>query len=754
MMVTAEDYARAERLLWPELAGGILNATVAPTWIGETELFWYRRDTGAGHEYVLVDAATGARRSFPDHAALALSLAEEFGEPAGDTAAPGPDAPAASPDGRWTVLARGGDLWLRDLAGGTERQLTSDGAPDDGYGIYPDTWGGAFILRQRAGALLPPLGLQWAPDSARLIAPRIDQRHVRPYPFVEWAPQDGDLRPKLYQPRIPLMGERPAQWRWFVVDVPSGARRPVEPPAGLAFVHPDHQPIHGAGWSADGRCRYVLARGENLDGAALCEIDLASGAVRTLIEERTLPRTLLNGVVYNPPNVWLAQDAGEAIWYSQRDGRGHLYLYDTARGVLKGQITKGAGFVRDLIAVDPVRREILFTASGRDGEHPYYRVLYRVNFDGGGLVRLTHEPMDQEIAQPETAAPPAQRQLSPSRRYMVHSLSTVDQPPRSVVRSLDDGRIVAVLEEADIGAALDAGYRPPQPFSVKAADGVTDLHGVLHLPTGLDPPAKCPLIVSQYTSPIGPASPKTFVRAMVGSAGPVTPAALAALGFAVMSLDPRAAGLRSREIDAAIEGRLNIIGMDDYAAAIAQLGERHPRIDTSRVGIYGGSYGGFAVIRAMLEYPAVFKVGIAASPPAALQTMYPDFHWQAYQGEPVYADGGPLRTDPAAVPVNYEAVNANAQAARLEGRLLIIFGEQDENVPPSSPLQFIAALIEADRPFDMLMLPNATHGGIWRTRHVVRRQLDYFVRHLLGAEPPADFRFTRLRQAPAGGEAG
>ena len=444
----------------------------------------------------------------------------------------------------------------------------------------------------------------------------------------------------------------------------------------------------------------------------------------------------------NAPNVWLSDDKCEVVWYSQRDGRGHLYLYDAVTGALKRQITRGEWFVRDLIAVDHHKREILLTGCGREGGNPYYRSLYRVSFDGGEPVRLSHEPSDHEIVSPEDGV----HLVSPSGKYIVHAMSTVEREPLSVVRELSEGRIVAVLEEADVSAAIEAGYRPPQTISVKAADGETDLHGVLYLPGNLNVNGSYPLVVSQYTSPVGPASPKTFLRAMSGSAGPVTPAALVALGFAVMTLDPRGTSFRSRKFEAAIDSRLNVMGMDDYAAAIKQLGNRFGYIDTDRVGIYGGSYGGFAVIRAMLEYPDVFKVGVACSPPAALHDMPADLHWYAYHGVPRYADGSSWRQHPTDIPLNYENVNANAQVDRLSGNLLIMFGDLDENVLPGSVLQFIASLIENDRPFDMVMLPNARHATVSRTRHYVRRHLDYFVEHLLGEKPPADFRFTRLPQ--------
>jgi len=789
--MSREHYARAEQLLWPVLAPKLKHKPISPTWLGKREAFWYRRDLAEGHHYVLVEASTGEVSPLFDHAALARRLGAECAESgiasnslaledlnvaadlqsmsfrlgsrrydcrwnplicrSQEIVAQSHDL-CVAPNGQWAVLTRQGNLRLRDMASGREHLLTQNGTPDNGYGVYYDGWKGSFIPRARQGGPCPPFGVQWSPDSKRLIAPRIDQRHVALYPFLETTPRDGSFRPKVYQAHVSLMGEKPATATWHIFDIPGGARREIALRSDLRFVHPELLPLQATWWSADGNRRFMLAHGENMGSALLLDIDLNSGEVRTAIAEHLQPRTNMHGMFYNPPNVWLSADMREAVWYSQRDGTGHLYLYDTSTGEQRRQITHGEWFVRDLIRVDEERRELLFTASGREGANPYYRSLYRVGLDEGEPVLLTPEPLDHEISSPQgdpaSAADPAKRQISPSGRYIVHASSTVDQPPRSVLRELGAGRIVATLAEMDISAALEAGYRAPRTFSVKAADGETDLHGVLYLPGNFDPHRSYPIIISQYTTPIGPSSPKTFIRAMTGNAGPASPAALASLGFLVMSLDPRGTGFRSRQFEAAIDGRLHVIGMDDYAAAIAELGRRFAYIDTARVGIYGSSYGGYAAIRAMLEYPDVFKVGIATMPPAALHNMHRDFHWLAYHGQPVYADGSPLRAAPSEIPLNYRNVNGNEQAARLAGKLLIIFGELDENVLPAGTLQFIAALIENDRPFDMLMLPGANHYSATRTRHFVHRHFDYFVRHLLKVEPPEDFRFASLPQLP------
>ncbi len=787
-MVTAADYARAEKLFWAFLAPKVRNTFPSPVWIGETACFIYRHELAGGHEFRKVDASNGLSTPAFDHQAAAQALGNcgvEAADPkrlpldllecGGDGTllfAQGPrrlryDGAAFeelheperehhlcySPDGARAVSVREGNLYLLDCVSGEELQLTQDGSPDNGYGLYYDNWQGSFIPRKRSGKAFPPFGTTWEPGGRYFIVPRIDQSHVAPYPLLESAPHDGSFRPKVHEPRIPLMGEKPAVASWYSVEVKTGAVRRIDLPDGLLFVHQDAILTRRHWWSADGTRAYALAHGSNMGAAYLFDVDLATGEVRTVVEDHIAPRTDLNGSSYTPPNVSILGDLDEVIWFSTRDGWGHLYLYNGRSGELKRPLTSGEWFVRDIVHVDASRREIYVTGAGREGGNPYYRYLYRISLDGGEPVLLTPEEADHELSHmldeailffEKCRASP----ISPCGQFIVYTYSTVDQPPKSVIRSTRDGRLIASLVDADANAAFEVGYRPPRTFTVKAADGVTDLYGILHTPPGMEPGKRYPVVISQYTTPIAPASPKTFMRAVAGSGGRLSPAPLAELGFVVMSLDPRGTGFRGGEVDSGMDGRLNLMGTDDYASAIAQLGERFSWFDADRVGIYGGSYGGFTVVRAMLEFPDVFKVGVATVPMGGLHNMYPDYHWMAWQGLPHYANGAGEPSDPRDIPVNYQSLNSNAQVDRLKGDLLLILSELDENVLPGSTMQFIAALVEADQTFDMLMLPNANHGTAARTRHVVRRHMDYFVEHLMGEKPPRDFRFELLPQGP------
>jgi dipeptidyl-peptidase-4 len=770
--VSRDTYARAEALLPDRVDALVLNEQVTVHWLGSRDEFWYRRETATGHEFVIVDAPSGRKRPAFDHRALAKALTAATGtsvdaarlpfdafEPVGaglkqlglniagksyvcelrrkhcEVRAPGDPAPAgmlASPDGRWGAFSRNGNLWLRNLESGAERALTSDGEANFGYGIYPDNWNAAYVPRERSGMSLPPYESYWSPDSQRLVVSRLDQRHVAAYPFVENAPRDGSFRPKLHSVRIPLVGERPPTLEWFAFDIPSGAQRRIEYPYDKLLMPQQTPPIQRTWWGPRGDQLFAVAFGDNMESAALYVADLATGKVRTVIEESSAPRTDLNSSSYNPPNVRVTQDGREAIWFSQRDGWGHLYLYDVASGALKNRITAGDWLVRDIVKVDERRRRIYFTAGGREPGNPYYRYLYRIDFDGSGLTLLSPEPGDHLIAASWVDGPAV---VSPSGEYAVYDVSPLEQTTRTLIRRTADARLVATIEQADASRLYAAGYRAPEEFVVKAADGKSDLYGLMYKPTDFDPARKYPVVDHQYASPLTATVPRSFVQAVQGVTGYGSPASTAQLGFIVVVIDARGTSYRSREFSQAGYGHLNTNGLDDHVAAIRQLAERHAFIDIERVGLTGASYGGWSTLRGMIEFPDFFKAGVAGVPPGSLHSMYLDYHWTAFQGRPRYSDGSQWRPNATEAPLNWEAANSLEQAGRIQGKLLIVMGELDENVPPGAPLQFINALIAANRDFELVYLPDTNHFES-RRPYTIRRAWDFLVRHLQRQEPP------------------
>jgi len=782
---THDDYVRAVSLLPPALYPKLRNAQAIPHWIGDRDDFWYRRETRDGHEFIRVDAATGSKRPAFDHQALAVELTTVRGLQAEPGHLPFDDfvyenqgtsikfnvdgkeyrctlrSPKCdliplsgvspellvSPDGRNAVLTRNGNLWLRQMNGGIDRALTADGEQDFGYGIWPDAWQGGYIPRERQATPLPPLKSYWSPDSRHVVVSRIDQRHVEPYPFLESAPRDGSFRPKVHAIRLPLAGEKPATLDWFVFDIPSGKARRLEfPYAKLLVMQADLMPIRKTWWSKNNRHLYAVAFGDNMESAYLFDADIETGQVRTVIEETATPRVDLNSTSYNPPNVQVVGGGAEVIWFSQRDGWGHLYLYDVATGRLKNRITTGAWLVRDIVHVDEESRRIYFTGSGREPGNPYYRYLYRVNFDGSNLKLLSPESGDHlltsswnDVVAFDGAL--SYEPVSPSGAYVVYTNAPIDQPPQTYIRATTNGGIVSVLEKADATDLFAAGFRPPEEFVVKAADGRTDLYGVVYKPPHFDQAKKYAVVDAQYASPLTAVVPRNFVQALRGAPIHGSSHALAELGFIVVTVDARGTAYRSRDFSQWGYGHLNTIGLEDHIAALRQLAKRNPGMDLDRVGIIGGSYGGWSSLRGMLEFPDFFKVGVAAVPPGSMHNMTLDYHFTAFQGRPLYSDGGEVRPTPTEVPRNWQITDGRQQADRLVGKLLIVMGELDENVLPGSTLQLMNAFIKQNKDFELIYLPDTNHGDSG-SPYVVRRMWDFLVRHLQGVEPPTDFKIV------------
>lgn len=734
--ITHDDYVHAEALLSNRIGALVLNERVVPHWLPGRDEFWYRRETQSGHEFVIVDAASGRKRPVDKDYLCTVERTECT------VTTPANPGMLVSPDGRWAAFTRDGNLWLRDLKNDQERALTNDGEANFGFGLTPDGWKAAFVPRLRSGVSPPPLESYWSPDSKRIIVSRVDQRHVAEYPFLESAPADGSFRPKVHPVRIPLIGERPATLEWFVFDVAAGTHRRIEYPYDqLLVLQQDLLAIRKTWWSPDHERLLAVAFGDNMESAFFFEADLKTGAVRTVIEERGQPRVDLNSTSYNPPNVRATSDGREVIWFSQRDGWGHLYLYDARTGALKNRITQGDWLVRDIVHVDERRRRIYFTGGGREPGNPYYRYLYRVNFDGSDLKLLSPEPGDHLITSPwndvvSLDGAVGYEVISPSGRFAVYNSSPLGQITQTIIRRTSDASRVAVVETADATQLFAAGFRAPEEFVVKAADGKTDLYGVMYKPFDFDPNRKYAVIDQEYASPLTAVVPRSFAQAMQGVPAIGSSAAFARLGFIVVVIDARGTAYRSREFSQAGFGKLNINGLDDHVAAIQQLAQRFSYFDVQRVGITGASYGGWSALRGMLEFPDFYKVGVAGVPPGSMHNMYLDYHWTTFQGRPDYSDGSELRTSPTEVPRSWAAMDGRQQAARLQGKLLMIMGELDENALPGSTLQFVNALIEANRDFELLYLPNRSHHES-ANPYSIRRTWDFFVRHLLGQEPPS-----------------
>lgn len=788
--LTKADSQRMEKMRARALFPKVKNAFVVPHWIGKSDDFWYRRQIADGAVFVVVDAATGQSRPAFDHQAMAAAVTRATGAAAtandlpfdaiefnlerssiqvvmgnkqydcalklpacsGGTAAPPaplevtvatePPPPVTdpnenlliSPDKQWAVLTRDNNLWLQDMHSGKQRQLTTDGQPNCGYGIYAGNWNTAAIPRDHmseAGHHLPPMASFWSPDSRAVIVPHVDQRHVADYPYVESVPTDGSFRPQLHLVRIPLAGEKPALIEWYVFDVPSGQHHRINfPYEKIQMDDSDSIELSPRWWSTDARHLYVFSRGVFKQSALLFDVDVATGNARTVIEEQLLPRMDVAPSLVDKAVDWVSPDGKDVIWYSFRDGWGHLYLYDGQTGKLRNQITRGEWLVHAIVKMDERRRVIYFTAAGKEGGNPYYRYLYRVNFDGSDLKLLSPEPADHLIGRTSVLGDPPQFEtISPSGKYAVYNFSTPQQPPQTVIRSTTDGRLIATVEKADVTELWAAGYKPPEEFVARSADGKYDLWCLIYRPRNLDPLKHYPVIDTEYAGTHTSAVPRNFMQAIAGVPGGSN-SALAELGFISVAIDGRGTPNRSHDFWLASYGKMNINGLDDHVAAIQQMAKQFPYMDLDRVAIMGGSFGGWSAIWGMLEFPEFFKVGVASVPCASGHTLYPIM--EEYQGPPVYSDGSHWRPRPNEVPENWKVIDGQAKASNLKGHLLLVVGEDDENDLTGSAMQFVNALMAADKNFDLIYLPSANHAARFSyPQYAYRRMFDYLARYLL-----------------------
>jgi len=406
------------------------------------------------------------------------------------------------------------------------------------------------------------------------------------------------------------------------------------------------------------------------------------------------------------PNIRVLRDRS-VVGYSQRDGWGHLYLFDGATGAVRSHITQGPWVVRDLLALDEKARTVLFTATAREpGSDPYYRKLYRAGLDGSGLRLLTPEEADHQVT------------LSPSGRYVVDRYSRVDLAPRTVLRDARDGHVLRTLEDADVSRLLATGWRWPERFHVKAADGTTDIYGVMYRPSTFDSTRRYPVLDEVYPGPQAIQSPTGFTPG--GDAR-----ALAELGFVVVNIDGRGTPYRSKAFHDYQYGKLELGGgLEDHVAGLRQLAERRPYLDLGRVGVYGHSGGGFMSARAMMLYPEFYKVAVSSAGNHD-QRGYISLWGETYMGLPVEH--------------RYDAQSNASLVKNLKGKLLLAFGDLDDNVQPALTVQLIDALEKANRDYDLLLVPNANHAFSLTSTYFMRRRWDYFVTHLLGQTPPPNY---------------
>ncbi len=575
-----------------------------------------------------------------------------------------------SPDGRWFAHLKDHNLWLRSTYDGRIKPLTTDGVKD--YEWDYETGEDARI---------------WSPDSFKLAVTKRDSRKVPKIPIVHWLKPTVEVE-WFHRPRV---GGPLPQWELFIVDILS--KRQVRVDIG---AEPD-QYLRILGWRPDG-AELLFTRfnreHKKLDVMAANPI---SGSTRIVLTETR--KTFFHPLWARTLSLTLFKDGKRFIWMSERDGWNHFYLYDLDKKLIR-RLTEGTFPVVRIVAVDEKAGWVYFTAHD-DRQRPYDTHLYRVNLEGKGFTRLTEGTGQHAI------------RFSPSKEFFLDTHSSTSQPPVVELRRAD-GTLLQTLSKANIEALREElKWNPPEEFVVKAADGETDLYGVLYKPYDFDPNKKYPVIEVIYAGPQTTMVPGTFSPNLRG----LSAQALAQLGFITFIVDGRGTPQRGKEFQDVVYGNFGRYEIPDHVATLKQLAEERPYMELNRVGITGYSWGGYFTIRAMLLAPDVYHVGVAGAPA-------PDLYFAASPVEPYLG----LRQENKEA---YEYASNARLAGNLKGKLLLIHGTSDATF--SETMKMVEALIRAGKPYDLLVMPEQGHislrfgrsGTYWRD--AIRR---YFQEHL------------------------
>jgi dipeptidyl-peptidase-4 len=754
--LTADDYARAERLLGattnPLVTGTIFGR---PTWMPDGR-FWYRSSTANGFRFTTIDPVKRTRASTFDQTRLAAALQGgstridpnqlpfttfEFSKDGRqitfamfnrrhtcdvqtyqcspvDTTNAAVSAPprnsSVSPDGKRAAFIRDHNLWVRDLTTRQNTQLTTDGIKDFGYATNNAGWTKSDS----------PV-LTWSPDSKKIATFQHDARGTSEMYLVS----TNVGAPRLQAWKYPLPGDSVIfRIHRVIIDLDAaGGPRVVRlqmPPDQHRSTVSDHIACAGGTicdvqWYPDGSHLAFVSSSRDHKEAWMRVANASTGAVRTLFKEEMATHV---GDASLTENLWrVLPGSNELIWWSQKENWTHLYLFDLATGRLKNRITPGEGNVEDVLRVDERTRTVYFTGMGKEaGRDPYFLHFYSVGFDGRNQRLLTPENANHTIT------------LSPDGKYFVDSYSTPNMPPVTVLRDASNGRTVLELERADISRLVATGWKPPTPVRVNARDGKTDIYGLMYTPTRLDSSKKYPII--NYIYP-GPQSGSVGSRSFAAARGDHQ--ALAELGFVVVALDGMGTPGRSKAFADAYYGDMGDNTLPDQVAGMKELAQRYSWIDIDKVGIWGHSGGGFATAAAMFRHPDFFKVGISESGNHDNRN-YEDDWGERYQGLLQKRTGSD----------NYADEANQTHARNLKGKLMLVHGGLDGNVPPYNTYLVAEALAQANKDFDLVVFPNAGHGFGALSNYMMRRRWDYFVKNLLGAEPPKEYQIGRPQLVP------
>jgi dipeptidyl aminopeptidase/acylaminoacyl peptidase len=719
---TADDYRRAND--WGNhIKNKLYYTPYNVNWIAESHRCWYYQQTPRGKEFILVDADERTKQPAFDHERLAKALSTLLQRSYEPYALPFTAINYSY--NRDTLHFSVGDTLCRCLLSDYSCQVVPEGKKDK---VSPRYWGAerdeqsndpepspdsnwiAYIKnfnvyikhrKTQAEYQLSYDGAEgefyssyiiWSPDSKKLVSNKVRPNKKRLLYLISSSPDD-QLQPKLstrdyLKPGDALPVRVP---QLFLVD---GKKHiPLE-----SSIFNQQYSLTDLSWRKDSRAFTFEYNQRGHQLYRVLEADGNTGEIKVLVEEKSPTFIDYSSKQYR----YDVNDGKEIIWASERDGWNHLYLYDGKTGQVKHQITKGEWIVRNVVKVDEKTRTIIFTGSGREsGQDPYLLQYYKIDFEGKHLQTLTSENAQHT------------GKFSNDYQYFTDTYSRVDLPPLTVLRDVN-GKVVMELEKADINALQQSGWRMPEVFSAKGRDGKTDIWGILIRPSNFDASRQYPVIEYIYAGPHSSFVPKTFQASYRGMQE------LAELGFIVVQIDGMGTSNRSKAFHDVCWKNLKDAGFPDRILWMKAAAAKYPYMDLSRVGIYGTSAGGQNSAGAVLFHPEFYKVAVSSCGchDNRMDKMWWNEQWMGYPIGPHYA----------------ECSNVT-NAWRLQGKLMLILGEMDDNVDPSSTLQLVNALIKANKDFEFVMVPGMGHssGGDYGER----KRRDFFVKNLLQVAPPA-----------------
>ena len=729
-----KDYKEAEKWLWCNIEDKIYNSNINPNWIGKGDSLWYSTKTRKGQEYFLIDIKKKNRSPLFDHkkmsalisstlkketSAFDLKLSkvkldqnknisfqidsfslsvnlENYSLVKKEKIKTDKKTELVSPNKKKIAFIKDYNIYLKSDGENSEVQLSTDGNAKLSYGTSISWY---FVKNESANQQDQfEIDASWSPDSKYLICSKYNRKHTKNLYLYKSSPEKG-FRAEVYSYERPIAGDKDlTRVSYAIFDTETGKEIKCDLPENGVFLE------YGFKWLNKTQA-YTLRYYRGYKKRELIALDLTTGVSRVVISESSDTYVDPNMLVYH-----VTKKSNEVIWSSEKEGWNQLYLYDYNTGKLKNKITTGNYVVREICKVDEKNRKIFFRACGKEQGDPYYNYLYSINFDGSELKLLSPENATHVCS------------ISPNTKYIFDNYSRVNLADRFVIRNSKTGKLIMKVDETDIKDIVDMGWQAPEMYKLKARDNKTDIYGIIYRPFNLDNNKTYPVIDGTYSGPQTIRSPKTFRRGLINMDVP-----MAQLGFVVLTVDGLGSAFRSKSFHDFSYKNLGDIGCLDHIKTIKELSLQYPYMDINNVGIYGHSAGGYDATHALLIHPEFYKVGVSSAgnhDHRSAKAWWPEL----YMGFPVNK--------------HYDEQSNFLLANKLEGKLLLVHGNMDNNVNPAASMRMADALIAANKDFELLLIPGCNHSTLYYNKYFLRKRWDFFVKHLMHKNVPNNYKIN------------